>query len=87
MGPRITCFACDCNYAFFSKIISIWTKGEYCGNSLKFEGLIEQLKSLEKDGKTKVLKPRSNRTVRSEKLQTAHFYGSFSLKNRSMGKK
>ena len=53
VGPRITCFACDYNYAFLSKIISIWTKGEYCGNSLKFEGLIDQIKSLEKDGKTR----------------------------------
>ena len=34
-----------------------------------------------------VLKPRSNRTVQPKKPQTTHFCGSFSLKNRSMGKK
>ena len=34
-----------------------------------------------------VLKLGSNRTVQPEKPRTAHFCGSFSLKNRSMGKK
>ena len=33
-----------------------------------------------------VLKPGPDRTVPPEKPQTAHFCGSFSLKNRSMGK-
>ena len=36
---------------------------------------------------TKVLKPGPDRTIRSENPQTVHFYGSFSIKNRSMGKK
>ena len=35
----------------------------------------------------KVLKPGPDRTVRPENPQTVHFYGSFSIKNRSMGKK
>ena len=35
----------------------------------------------------KVLKPGPNHTIRSGKPQTAHFCSSFSLKNRSMGKK
>ena len=39
------------------------------------------------DYKCKVLKPRSDRTVQPGKPRTAHFYGSFSLKNCSMGKK
>ena len=34
-----------------------------------------------------VLKPRPDRTVRPGKPQTTHFCDSFSLKNRSMGKK
>ena len=37
--------------------------------------------------KTKVLKPGLDYTVRPENLQTVHFYGSFSIKNCSMGKK
>ena len=37
--------------------------------------------------KSKVLKPIPNRTVRPGKPQTIHFCGSFSLKNRFMGKK
>ena len=39
------------------------------------------------DYKCKVLKPRPDRTVRPGKPRAAHFCGSFSLKNRSMGKK
>ena len=35
----------------------------------------------------KVLKPRPDHTVQLEKPRTAHFCGSFSLKNLSMGKK
>ena len=35
----------------------------------------------------KVLKPGPDRIVRSGKPQIAHFCGSFSLKNHSMGKK
>ena len=35
----------------------------------------------------KVLKPGPDRTVRPENPQTVHFYGSFSIKNRSIGKK
>ena len=37
--------------------------------------------------KTKVLKPGLDYTVQPENLQTVHFYGSFSIKNCSMGKK
>ena len=37
--------------------------------------------------KSKVLKPIPDRTVRPGKPQTIHFCGSFSLKNRFMGKK
>ena len=37
--------------------------------------------------RSKILKPRTDRMVRPEKPQTVHFCGSFSLKNRSMGKK
>ena len=36
---------------------------------------------------SKVLKPEPDRMVRPGKPQTAHFCGSFRLKNRSMGKK
>ena len=39
------------------------------------------------DYKCKVLKPGPDRTVRPGKPQTTHFCDSFSLKNRSMGKK
>ena len=49
--------------------------------------VITKKKNVVQPMSSKVLKPEPDRMVRSGKPQTAHFCGSFRLKNRSMGKK
>ena len=49
--------------------------------------VITKKKNVVQPMSSKVLKPEPDRMVRPGKPQTAHFCGSFRLKNRSMGKK